>query len=60
MKYIAANNQEMPSEGEKTKFMTKDGEPKAIRFQVCDVNKPLASVGKICVTGHRVAFEAKG
>ena len=50
----------MPGYEKTVKFITRDGEAKAIKFQVCGVNKPLASVSKICDTGHRVVLEAKG
>jgi hypothetical protein len=34
-----------------------DGENQAMLFQVCDVNKVLASVSRLCAGGCRVVFE---
>ena len=54
-----ANGEPIPNEGEKqVGFLTDDGAARNMRFQVCDVTKPLASVSRICAKGHKVAFQA--
>ena len=37
-------------------MVTRDGKWKNMKFQVCDVTRPLASVSKICEAGHSVIF----
>ena len=37
-------------------MVTRGGQWKNMRFQVCDVTRPLASVHKICEMGHSVVF----
>jgi hypothetical protein len=52
--YVAAGGARIPNVGQKrVKFATHDGQVSAMTFQVADINKPLASVSKICKKGHR-------
>ena len=37
-------------------MVTKEGKMKSMRFQMCDVTRPLASVRKIVEAGHTVVF----
>ena len=39
---------------------TSSGHPIQSKFQVCEVSKPLWSVGKICDSGCSVLFTSKG
>ncbi len=61
VQYVAANGAAMPNRGEKlVKFKsTGDGSKgglNSIRFQVTDVNKPLAAVSRILDQGNTVVF----
>lgn len=59
--YVAAGGARIPNVGQKrVKFATHDGQVSAMTFQVADINKPLASVSKICKKGHRVIFDDDG
>ena len=61
VKYRAANGDPIPNEGEKQiAFLTEEWSPKNMKFQVCEVTKPLASVANICEKGHRVVFQKGG
>ena len=37
-------------------MLTREGQWKNLKFQVCDVTRPLASVSKIVDAGHTVVF----
>ena len=51
----------MPNYGEKRlAWEAEDGTKGGINIQITDVNKVLASVGKICSAGNRVVFEPEG
>ena len=55
--YAAANGSTIKNEGEKTVLMvTKNGQWRGMKFQVCDVTRPLYSVHKLCETGHSAVF----
>ena len=61
VQYVAANGAPMPNRGEKrVRFRSGvDGSKKglnSIRFQVTDVNKPLASVSRMLDQGNTVVF----
>lgn len=59
--YITANGNEIPNMGEKmVKMVTKEGSKCAMKMQVTDVRKPLASISRICSEGHTVTFHDKG
>ena len=56
-KYAAANGSSIKNEGEKiVSMVTKQGQWKNMKFQVCDVTRPLASVSKIVEAGHSVVL----
>jgi hypothetical protein len=60
-KYVAANGSKMNNYGEKrVRFRQQGGAVGAIKFQVSDVNKPLASVSRILEKGNTVFFSQKG
>ena len=53
--YAAANGSSIRNKGEKiVSMVTKEGKMKTMRFQMCDVTRPLASVHKIVEAGHTV------
>ena len=55
--YTAANGSSIYNLGEKVvSVVTQEGHWKNIKFQVCNVTRPLASVHKICEAGHSVIF----
>ena len=55
--YTAANGSAIKNEGEKVVSMvTRRGDWKSMKFQMCNVTRPLASVHKICEKGHSVVF----
>ena len=55
--YSAANGTDIPNLGEKiVKGQTGNGMWCTMRFQVCNVTKPLGSVSRICQAGSRVVF----
>ena len=59
--YVAAGGARIPNIGQKrVVFATPQGQVSAMTFQVADINKPLASVSKICKKGHRVVFDDDG
>ena len=37
-------------------MVTEDGQWRGMKFQVCDVTRPLYSVHKLCGIGHSVVF----
>ena len=56
--YAAANGGEIRNEGEKLMMVvTETGEKRQLTMQVCEVNKALLSVSKVCKAGHRVIFD---
>jgi uncharacterized Zn finger protein (UPF0148 family) len=55
--YTAANGSHIKNRGEKiVSMVTAEGQWKNLKFQVCDVTRPLASVSKIVESGHTVVF----
>jgi len=55
--YSAANGTDIPNLGEKiVKGQTSNGMWCTMRFQICNVTKPLGSVSRICQAGSRVVF----
>ena len=55
--YTAANGSAIKNRGEKiVSMVTREGQWKDFKFQVCDVTWPLASVSKIVEAGHSVVF----
>ena len=59
--YVAANGARIANEGEQAvEFVTEEGSRGRWMFHVAKVNKPLASVGKLLDTGHRVVLDEEG
>ena len=55
--FIAANGARIPNRGQMTLSLKSDGgQPIHSTFQVCQTNRPLWSVGKICDAGCKVIF----
>jgi hypothetical protein len=55
--YTAANGSDIPNLGEKVvRGQTTNGMLCTMRFQICEVTKPLGSVSRICQAGSRVVF----
>ena len=55
--YSAANGSDIPNLGEKiVKGQAMNGMWCTMRFQICEVTKPLGSVSRICQAGSRVVF----
>lgn len=55
--YTAANGSAVNNKGEKVVSMvTQEGQLKNLRFQACDITRPLASVAKIVGAWHAVVF----
>ena len=55
--FIAANGATIANKGQMTlSLTTEDGQSINSTFQVCETNKPLWSVGKICDSGCKVIF----
>ena len=61
VEYEVANGQKIPNLGEK-RFMatTEDGQVRALKAQVCEVNRPLLSVKKAVAAGNTVVFDEGG
>ena len=58
MHYRAANNMKIPNLGEKKlQGITEEGQDVGMTIQVAQVNKVLASVGRMCEAGNRVVFD---
>ena len=59
--FSAANGESIENRGVMTlNLTTTEGHPIQSKFQVCDVSRPLWSVGKICDAGCAVTFNSKG
>ena len=57
--FIAANGGRIPNRGQMTLSLKTEGNQKInSTFQVCQTNRPLWSVGKICDSGCEVTFKA--
>ena len=55
--YTAANGSSIKNRGEKVvSMLTQEGQWRNLKFQVCDVTRPLASVSKIVEAGHTIVF----
>ena len=55
--FIAANGARIPNRGQMTlSLKTEGGQQINSTFQVCQTNRPLWSVGKICDSGCKVVF----
>ena len=59
--YVAANGSEIKNEGEKRiNAFTDKGLPINMTWQIAEVKKPLASIGRICDAGNVAVFTEKG
>ena len=59
--FAAANGEPIENKGAMTlNLTTTEGHAIKSRFQVCEVSRPLWSVGKICDAGCTVTFDNKG
>ena len=59
--YSMANGAPVPNLGETTvRFVTADGGTGTQTYQMAQISRPLASVGKSCDERQRVAFGARG
>ena len=60
-KYVTADGTALVNLGEKCiKATTNEGHCVNLGFQMADVTKPLASVGRICDSGNEVSFGPNG
>ena len=61
MKYVAANGQKIANEGQKTiRGLTDEGMPLGMTWQVAEVKRPLASIGRMCDAGNVAVFTKSG
>ena len=59
--FAAASGEPIENKGEMIpNLTTTEGHPVKSKFQVCEVSRPLWSVGKICGAGCTVIFDSKG
>ena len=57
--YASATGDPIPNLGEQTlPLETLEGSWRSMKFQAAPVERPLASVMRICQAGHRVVFDA--
>ena len=55
--YTAANGQKIYNKGERhITMMTQEGIKRNMRFQACNVERPLGSASQFCKAGHSVVF----
>ena len=61
MKYVAANGHKIANEGQKViRGLTDEGMPLGMTWQVAEVKRPLASIGRMCDAGNAAIFTKKG
>ena len=61
VKYVAANGQKIANVGQKTiQGITDEGMPLGMTWQIAEVKKPLASVGRMCDAGNVAVFTKDG
>ena len=61
VEYTVADGGKIKNEGERVVSMcTPGGQWRDMVFQVCNVNKALGSVSRICARGHRCVFDDAG
>ena len=59
--YQAANGESISNMGQRNiKALTNEGEMVAMTWQVADIKRPLASVGRICDAGNTAIFTRMG
>ena len=55
--YTAANGHRIYNKGERqVTMLSREGDRRNMKFQVCDVERPLGSVSQMCQAGHSVVF----
>ena len=58
MQYEVASGDRIANEGEKVlQVVTENLQQRLLTMQVCEVNKALMPVKKVCRAGHRVVFD---
>ena len=61
VKYVAANGQKISNLGQRRiQGVTDEGTPLGMTWQVAEVKKPLASVGRMCDAGNVAVFTKEG
>ena len=56
--YASATGQPIPNNGEqRLPLMTMEGTMRGMTFQAAPVSRPLGSVERMCISGHRVVFD---
>ena len=61
IKYVAANGHKITNVGQrKIQGTTDEGVPLGITWQVADIKKPLASIGRMCDAGNVALFTCQG
>ena len=61
VKYVAANGQKIANVGQKTiQGVTDEGMPLGMTWQIAEVKKPLASIGRMCDAGNVAVFTKSG
>ena len=61
IKYVAANGHKITNVGQrKVQGITDEGIPLGITWQVADIKKPLASIGRMCDAGNVALFTCQG
>ena len=59
--YYAANGTQVKDEGMRSPLMrTDEGQMRSVDFSVCNVRRPIISVGKAIEKGQRVVFDSDG
>ena len=61
MYYHAANGGKIYNRGQRSvKALTNEGEPVTMAWQVADIQRPLASIGRMCDAGNTAIFTKNG
>ena len=61
VKYVAANGQRIANVGQKkVQGLTDEGIPLGMTWQIAEVKKPLASIGRMCDAGNVAIFTKDG
>ena len=61
VKYVAANGQKIANVGQKAvQGVTDEGMPLGMTWQIAEVKKPLASIGRMCDAGNVAVFTKNG
>ena len=61
VRYVAANGQKIANVGQKkVQGLTDEGIPLGMTWQIADIKKPLASIGRMCDAGNVAIFTKHG